>query len=155
MSTADAPLARPLTPDDLDRVIAIDAALSGHARPEFFKKRLESALGSPDGFITAAVDGPDGLDGYAIARVQRGEFGADHTVAVLDVIGVSPDATHHGLGHALVNRLDDRMRKHGITEMRTQADWKRHDLLRFFEDIGFDLAPYHVLRCDVARAADF
>lgn len=155
MPASTAPKARPLSPEDLDRVVAIDTHLAGRARPQFFEKRLASALADPDGFITAAVDGGDGIDDFAIARVQRGEFGSDHAVAVLDVIGVDPDAAHRGIGHALIGRLDERMRKRGIREMRTQADWRQHDLLRFFEDVGFALAPFHVLECDSSHPVDF
>lgn len=155
MPGADTSQARPLTSDDLNRVIAIDAELSGRERPIFFQKRLDAALNAPDGFITAAVDGTGGIDGYAIARIQSGEFGSDHAVAVLDVIGVDPGATHRGIGHALMARLDARMRKRGVREMRTQADWRHHELLRFFEDVGFGLAPFHILQRDNSDPVDF
>lgn len=152
---APAPLARALTPDDLEGVIAIDARLSGRARRTFFQHRLKAALAAPAGFITAAADGPHGLAGFAIARIQQGEFGQAREVAVLDVIGVAPDAAHHGVGHALIARLDERMRARGIADMRTQAGWRHHDLLRFLENVGFGLAPYTVLELDLATPRDF
>lgn len=151
MSPSDATTARALTPEDLGPVVAIDAQLSGRKRQVFFQKRLDAALANPRGFLTAATDGPDGLTGFAIARIQSGEFGTEHAVAVLDVIDVATDAQHHGVGRALMAHLDTQMLAHGVTEMRTQAPWSARSLLRFFEDTGFTLAPYHILDSDLTR----
>src|SRR3990172_5103557 len=67
---------RALLPGDLDRVSEIESRITGHSRKGFLEKRFAAAAKSPDGFIacTAVRDGK--LAGYAIARIQEGEFGA-------------------------------------------------------------------------------
>ena len=55
-----------------------------------------------------ALDDPSGeLTGYAIARIQNGEYGSEHGAAVLDVLAVDPDARHGGAGHALLGAIMD------------------------------------------------
>ena len=137
---------RPLRPDDLERVVNIDAANSGRSRHLFFEKRLQAALGDPHGFVAKAVENSEGqLTGFAIARIQNGEFGDDHRIAVLDVIGVDPDARHSGAGKALLDGIVADLTKLKISEMRTQVDWQDSDLMHFFAGVGFDLAFDQVL----------
>ncbi len=137
---------RPLKPDDLDRVVEIDARIIGRSRRVFFEKRLAAALADPAGFVALAVANSGGqLTGFAIARIQNGEFGIDHRIAVLDVIGVDPLAQHGGGGTALLDGITERLRKINITELRTQVEWQNRDLTHFFAAAGFDLAFDQVL----------
>ncbi|TFH28809.1 MAG: GNAT family N-acetyltransferase, partial [Deltaproteobacteria bacterium] len=75
---------RSLHRDDLERVSGIESRITGHSRKGFLEKRLGATAGSPDGFITCAAVIGGKLAGYAIARIQEGEFGAPDAVAVLD-----------------------------------------------------------------------
>ncbi len=137
---------RPLSPEDLDRVVDIDACITGRSRRLFFEKRLAAALADPHGFVTLAVEEPgQELIGFAIARIQNGEFGDDHRIAVLDVIGVDPDDQHSGAGRVLLEGMSERLKKMNIGEMRTQVDWQDHDLMHFFAASGFNLAFDQVL----------
>ena len=47
---------RPLTIDDFDAVVAIDANLSGNWRQRFYTKRLAAALEKPKDFIYVGID---------------------------------------------------------------------------------------------------
>jgi len=142
---------RSLMPDDLERVVAIDGGITGRSRRLFFEKRLQAALGDPHGFVALAVDRSDEqLIGFAIARLQNGEFGDDHRIAVLDVIGVDPDARHSGAGTVLLDGIVGRLKKMNIGEMRTQVDWQNRDLMQFFAAAGFGLAFDHVLERPLA-----
>ena len=141
MSTAKKPELRPLVADDLERVVEIDRRLSGRSRRGFFKKRLAAAEADPETFIAVAVEDGKVLQGFAIARIQTGEFGDEEPVAILDTIGVETDLQARGLGRILMSGLDDGMRKQGVHEMRTQADWTYQSLIRFFAGVGFTLAP--------------
>ena len=138
---------RMLTADDLERVIEIDRTITGRSRRGFFEKRLEAAEAGIDPFIVVGTEHEGVLSGYAIARVQQGEFGEAEAMAMLDAIGVDPDEQHHGHGALLMQGLLERMKKTGIGELRTQADWNNHDLLRYFAAQGFVLAPRLVLEC--------
>ena len=143
---------RPLKPEDFEAVVEIDRRITGRARRLFFEKRLEAALADSSGFVSVALeDGRGKLIGYSIARVQSGEFGEDRRTAVLDVIGVDPDSRKHRHGTRLLEALTDLARKHGVDELRTQVDWSDGELIQFFANAGFLLAPSQVLERPTAR----
>jgi len=143
---------RPLSPQDLERVVEIDARIMGRSRRKFFEKRLQAALADGHGFVTLGLAGTGGaLQGYAIARIQNGEYGDEKRAAVLDVIGVDPDASHDGGGRALLEGMTDTLKKLKIDELRTQVDWKDQGLVRFFASAGFQLAPEQILERPVSR----
>lgn len=154
MSSHEIAVPRPLRPEDLEPVVAIDANITGRTRRVFFEKRLQAALSNPHGFIAKAVDNLDGdLAGFAIARIQNGEFGDDHRVAVLDVIGVDPHDRHVGAGTVLLENISAELKKLNISEMRTQVDWEDSGLMHFFAAAGFELAFEQVLERAVGREA--
>jgi GNAT superfamily N-acetyltransferase len=151
MGSQSSGVLRALRPADLDAVVEIDRRITGRSRRVFFERRLKAALADPAGFIAVAVDSDDACTGFAIARLQNGEFGDDRRVAVLDVIGVDPGQQGAGVGTLLLEGTTARMRKHDVHELRTQVDWRDQDLIRFFAAIGFGLAPRQVLERAVAR----
>lgn len=139
---------RPLARTDLDRVVALDTALEGRSRREYFSRRLGAALRQPKQHVQlAALDG-DGLAGFVLARVLRGEFGRMRPALRLEAIGVRQDAKGSGIGGQLFAALVDWARSHDIDEVRTQAAWNRHAMLRWLDSVGFELAP----ACVVDRA---
>ncbi len=146
--------ARVLGVDDVERVIAIDRAHSGHARRHFFEKRFAAARVHPDDFIHLGVMQGNSLRGFAIARILRGEFGREHAIAVLDAIGVEAESRERGIGQALMEELSEIMRCRGIRSLQSQADWTNHDLLRFFDAAGFKLGPRLALQRSVAELLD-
>ena len=133
--------ARLLGADDIERVIAIDRAHSGHSRRHFFEKRFAAARAQPDDYVHIGVMRGGSLRGFAIARVLRGEFGHEHAVAVLDTIGVEVESRERGIGQALIEELGKTMRRRGVRSLQSQADWTNSGLLRFFAAAGFELAP--------------
>jgi len=141
---------RSLHRDDLDRVSAIESRITGYSRKGFLEKRFAAAAQSPDGFIACAAVRDERLSGYALARIQEGEFGARDAVAVLDVIGIDPDAQGKGIGKALLAEMERRMKARGIDTMRTQVDWGSPPMLRFFSSTGFLLAPAQILERDTS-----
>ena len=132
---------RPLGRGDVEQVIAIDRSYSGHSRRHFFEKRLAAAAAHPDDYIHLGAVRGGSLRGFVIARVLRGEFGHEHTVAVLDSIGVEAESRERGVGQALMAALGNAMRGRGARSLQSQADWTNHALLRFFAAAGFELAP--------------
>ncbi len=141
---------RYLQPDDLERVVEIDAAITGRQRRQFFVRRLEAALGDNSHFVAAATEKDGRLTGFAIARVQEGEFGATHRAGVLDGIGVDPAFMGQGYGHALLDGLCQQLEKRQAATLRTQVAWSDHDLMHFFAGRGFDLASIRILECDTS-----
>ncbi|MCP5368287.1 MAG: GNAT family N-acetyltransferase [Hyphomicrobiales bacterium] len=136
---------RPLRADDLDRVVAIDEKTLGRSRRAFYEKRLNTALTFPDSFIVVAAETDGELSGFGIARIQTGEFGEAGSAAVLDILGVDPDARHHGIGHQVLAAIEDVMRRKDIHELRTQADWGATEMAGFMASVGFEMAPMVIM----------
>ena len=143
--------ARTLDLGDLERVIAIDSAHTGRSRRRFFEKRFAAAAARPQDFVPIGIDRNGALRGFAIARIQRGEFGREQAVAVLDAVGVEPHSRERGVGRALINELIEALDRLGVHSLQSQTAWNNHDLVRFFAASGFALAPRLVLERSVAE----
>ncbi len=154
VSTATKHDARPLAADDIDRVIAIDRAHSGHSRRSFFEKRFAAAAARPDDFVLIGMSRGGSLRGFVTARILRGEFGREHAIALLDGLGVAPECQELGVGHELINDLLHILRRKGVRSLQSQADWTNQVLVHFFAASGFELAPRLVLERGVAAPLD-
>lgn len=140
---------RPLTRQDLDAVVAIDAVIGGYTRRGYFERRLDAALREPKLHAQFAAADEKGLAGYILARVLEGEFGRREPGLRLEVIGVRSDAKGHGVGGSLFDALSDYGRRHGFADVRTTAAWNDSRMVRWLDAMGFTLAPNHVIDCDV------
>jgi GNAT superfamily N-acetyltransferase len=143
--------ARSINTGDLERVIAIDRAHTGHSRRRFFEKRFAAAAAHPDDFVQIGLTRGGSLRGFAIARLSRGEFGREDVVAVLDVVGVELESQDRGVGQALIEQLIEILRRKGVRSLHSQASWASHHLLRFFDTAGFQLCPRMVLERSVTE----
>lgn len=144
---------RALAKEDLDAVVAIDAEIEAHSRRDYIERRLAAALREPALHAQfAAVEG-DQLVGYLLARVLVGEFGRPHPGLRLEIVGVHNQARGIGVGAQLLQALLTHARKHGLSELHTSAAWNDHDMLRWFNAMGFTLAPERWLDCQVSGGA--
>jgi GNAT superfamily N-acetyltransferase len=141
------PQLRPLAAADLERVVALDAALGGHSRRAYFERRLGAALRDPEHHLQYAADDAWDLGGFALARVLAGEFGRDRPALMLEVIGVSFQHRGRGIGALLLRELESEAARRGVRELWTQASWRQERMLRFLARSGFELAPPPVLGC--------
>jgi len=142
---------RTVDANDLERVVAIDRAHTGHSRRRFFEKRFAAAAAHPDDFVQIGLTSGGVLRGFAIARLLRGEFGRDKVVAVLDVLGVEPESRDRGLGQSLIERLVEIAKQKEVHSLHSRASWANHQMLRFFDASGFRLSPRLVLERSVAN----
>jgi GNAT superfamily N-acetyltransferase len=140
---------RPLARENLEAVVAIDAAIEGRPRYDYFERRLKAALQEPKLHAQFAATDSAGLAGYILARVLEGEFGHGEPGLRLEVVGVRDDARGHGVGRQMFDALADWARRHGIRDLRTQATWNDHRMVRWLDAMGFVLAPNHVVDCAV------
>jgi GNAT superfamily N-acetyltransferase len=145
---------RPLSTGDVERVIAIDRAHTGYSRRRFFDKRFAAAKAHPDDFVHIGVMRGGMLRGFATARIVQGEFGRQDAIAVLDGLGVAPESQERGVGHELIDELVRLTRGKGVFSLQSEAEWKNHELVRFFDASGFRLAPRLVLERPVAELLD-
>jgi len=93
---------KPLSADDLEAVIAIDATIAGKSRRGFFEKRLAAALKNPGDYVYVGLHEGGALIGYVLAKLVAGEFGQPDAKASIDAIGVAPDHQGRGAGHQLL-----------------------------------------------------
>jgi ribosomal protein S18 acetylase RimI-like enzyme len=140
---------RALTQQDLDAVVAIDAALDGRVRRAYFQRRLASALKQPALHVQLAAVDADGLAGCILARRTSGEFGRPHPALRLEVVGVRADRRGQGVGQRLMDALASYAGRHGVSELRTTATWNNHRMLQWLDAMGFTLAPDRVVECAV------
>lgn len=154
MSAATETLAvRALAREDLAAVVAIDAALEGRPRGAYIERRLAAALREPQLHAQFAAQDEKGLVGYMLARVLEGEFGRTEPGLRLELVGVRADQRGHGAGRALFSALLQWTRRHGIRDLRTTALWRDSAMLRFFDAMGFALAPHQIIDCAVDGGA--
>jgi ribosomal protein S18 acetylase RimI-like enzyme len=141
---------RRLRPQDLDRVVDLDARVVGRSRRGYLEHKLRVNLleSSVEVSLGAEVDGS--LVGFLLARVWTGEFGVTEPVAVMDTIGVHPDFQGRGVGRALLDQLRVNLRGLGVGSLRTEVGWEAQPLLRFFHDEGFAPARRLSLELDLS-----
>lgn len=145
---------RPLQPRDLDAVVAIDQAIEGRPRRAYIQRRLEAALREPSRHVQyAAVDGDGALAGYLLARQLLGEFGRVQTGLRIELVGVRRERQQQGVGRRLLDALADSARRRGVDELRSAARWNQHEMLRWFDAMGFELAADRIVDCAVAGGA--
>jgi ribosomal protein S18 acetylase RimI-like enzyme len=144
---------RRLARDDVDGVVEIDALTLGRSRHTYFVRRLAAALREPTGHLQIAAVEAGELVGYVLARVLEGEFGHDVRAIAIEAIGVRYDMKGTGIGRRLLDALASDARRAGIAELRTQAAWNDHAMLRWLDENGFELAHNHIVDCAVRAGA--
>jgi GNAT superfamily N-acetyltransferase len=140
---------RALARTDLDAVVAIDATIGGRPRRAYFERRLSAALREPSLHAQFAADDGRGVAGFILARVLEGEFGRSEPGLRLEVVGVRDNVQGQGVGRALLGTLAKWGERHGISDVRTQSDWRDHGMLRWLAATGFVLADNLVVDCAV------
>lgn len=136
---------KPLSPNDLAAVIAIDAAASGLSRRGYFEKRLAAATENPRDYVFVGVFEKDALAGFAFAKLVNGAFGIAGASASLDAFGVDPSHELQGLGLKLLTEVENVLRHKGVTKLTSQVNWDQWPVLSFLAHSGFEMAPRIVL----------
>lgn len=142
---------RPLTPGDLERVVAVDGAAAGRTRRGFYSKRFGALARDPAAEVALAAEREGQVVGFAFAHLLDGEFGGVAPVGVLDALAVEEAARSGGVARALLEALEAELRRRGVRELRTQAEWTQHGLASFFSAAGFKLSPRLVLEREVDK----
>lgn len=144
---------RALVPADLEEVVAIDAAIEGRKRRDYIERRLQAARREPELHAQFAAVDAQGLAGFLLARVLHGEFGRHQPALRIEHVGVRQALRSRGVGGQLFAALTAWGARHGATELHSAADWRRADILRWFDRMGFELAPHHVVESAVDGGA--
>lgn len=147
----DAVFVRNLRADDLDALVAIDAASVGRRRDRFLASKLKQAFADTGIAASLVAESDDHVVGFALARVYYGEFGVIEPAAVLDVVGVHPDYRGRRVASALIDQLRMNLLGLGIPTLQTEVRWDSGDLIAFFRSEGFLPAPRLCLDLDLSR----
>jgi ribosomal protein S18 acetylase RimI-like enzyme len=147
----DLVLVRNLRADDLDRLVAIDAAATGRRRERFLALKVKQAFSDSGIAASLVAELDEHVVGFVLARVYYGEFGVVEPAAVLDVLGVHPDYRGRHIAAALVDQLRTNLLGLGIPTLQTEVRWSNPELITFFQHEGFTIAPRLCLDLDLAR----
>lgn len=140
---------RRLTAQDFATVVALDAASTGHPRTSYFERRLKTALAQPALHLQFGAERGGELVGFMMARQMHGQFGRAEFSLRLETIGAVASMRGHGIGSALLAKLEDEARRLKVPEIRTTASWRDHAIMQFLDHAGFEMGEGLVVECDV------
>jgi len=127
---------RPLSKEDLEAIVEIDAKVLGENRKDYWDKKLRLTNDkSSQVSLVAEVEGK--ILGFILGDVSGWEFGVSDTIGWIDTIGVDPAYQKKGLATALANELIKRLKVIGVRTIYTLVSWNDWDLLQFFHAMGF------------------
>lgn len=133
---ADVVSVRPVKRTDLPEVIAIDAAVTGLEKQDYWRSVYRRyGIGGKDQrhFLVAVADGR--IVGFLIGEVRDWEFGSPPCGWVF-AIDVHPDARQHGVGTRLLEAISALFRRAGVTKLRTMLASDNTLILSFFRSQG-------------------
>jgi len=137
LETTPVVLVRSMREDDLEAVVAIDAASTGRHRPHYFQRMLMRTVKEADFQISLVAEVEGVVAGCVIATLFYGEFGVMEPAASIDAIGVLKGYRRQHVGQALMRQLRLNLSGLRIETVRTEVLWDDFDLLRFFKSEGF------------------
>lgn len=133
--------------EDMESVVALDAAIVGRTRHLYFQRRLKAALEQTQRHVQFSAERNGRFVGFIKARKQLGEFGRAEPALLLEAIAVAPGEQGQGIGTALLGRLESEANRMGVPAIRTTASWRDHAIMKFFDAAGFDFSRNMVLEC--------
>jgi ribosomal protein S18 acetylase RimI-like enzyme len=126
---------RPMEPEDIDSVLAIDSKITGVRRAATYTDLIIGDLGKiPDLSFVAEVNGE--VQGFVLAR--RAYFGEPFTeVGLIQILGVDPDHWRQGIATQMVNTLVETCQDKKLNAVRIMVDESDDQLQSLFQRVGF------------------
>lgn len=132
---------------DLESVVALDAANAGRSRQFYFERRLKAALAHTAMHVQFSAEQSGMVLGFMMARQLLGEFGRAEPALRLETMGVAQCEQGQGIGTALLAKLESEAKRMGVPSIRTTASWRDHAIMQFFDRAGFELSQNLVVDC--------
>ena len=135
---------RPVQAPDLPKISALDARLTGTAKPDYWREML-----GPNRHFLLAENEQGQFAGFIAGEIRAWEFGQPPAGWVF-AIQIDPKVRLKGVGSALFEALVGRFKEQGVTRVRTLVDRKDHLILSFFRAQGMVAGPSLQLDIDVS-----
>ncbi|MBA4391466.1 MAG: N-acetyltransferase [Syntrophus sp. (in: bacteria)] len=127
---------KPLTIKDLNAVVAIDYALLGKKRSAYWANKLEQASTSGIPSLAAEADGK--LIGFILGKASGWEYAIPENIGWIDTIGVVKEWQEKGVSQLLFKEMYSMFKKVGVDTIYVFVEWRKWDLMKFFESMGFN-----------------
>jgi ribosomal protein S18 acetylase RimI-like enzyme len=140
---------RAVRSEDLKDVIALDAAITGIEKRDYWQavlRRYGVAGDAQRQFLVAEAEGR--VVGFVIGEVRDWEFGSPPCGWVF-AINVRPDARQAGVGTRLLAAICVGFRRAGVTKVRTMLARDNTLILSFFRSQGMMAGPFIPLEMDL------
>jgi ribosomal protein S18 acetylase RimI-like enzyme len=126
---------RPMEPEDIDSVLAIDSKITGVRRAATYTDLIIGDLGKiPDLSFVAEVNGE--VQGFLLAR--RAYLGEPfNEVGLIQILGVDPDHWRQGIATKMVNALLDTCQEKKLNAVQIMVDERDNQLQNLFQRLGF------------------
>jgi GNAT superfamily N-acetyltransferase len=135
---------RPVQASDLPTISALDARLTGSAKPDYWQEML-----APNRQFLIAESDKGALAGFIAGEIRAWEFGQPPAGWVF-AIQIEPRLRLKGVGSQLFEALVARFKEKGVTRVRTLVDRKDHLILSFFRAQGMVAGPSLQLDMDLS-----
>jgi ribosomal protein S18 acetylase RimI-like enzyme len=133
---------RPVQAADLADVIALDAAMTGIEKGDFWRDMLARLVSRSDRHFLVAEDPKRGpIRGYIVGEVRAYEFGSDPCGWVI-AIGVDPRFRVRRTGEKLFDAMCDCLRADGVATVRTMVAREDRLDMAFFRAQGMMAGPF-------------
>lgn len=131
---------RALTPEDVNRIAAIEALIIGcEPRADYWESKLKSYLQSGEPAVGLESNGQ--LLGYMMGFIRGREFGLPDLTGWIELMGVDPRHHGRGIGRQMMQALLNYFRESGVKEIYTLVENKQENLQSFFKSMNFEPAP--------------
>jgi len=140
---------RPVRRGDLDRIIAIDATVTGLEKRSYWRsiyQRYAATAEAGRQFLVADSGGR--VVGFVIGEVRDWEFGSPPCGWVF-AIDVQPEARLGGVGARLLDAICAAFRRAGVRKVRTMLSRDNTLILSFFRSQGMMTGPFIPLEMDL------
>ncbi len=127
---------------DVDAVFALDLMNVTEDKPAYWHGIFDRYVttGRAGGFfLVAEINGQ--VIGFIVGEVRAWEFGSP-PVGWVFALGVSPDSRELGVGELMLKEMCQRLKKAGVTTVRTMVDRENKLTLSFFRSQGLRTGRY-------------
>jgi ribosomal protein S18 acetylase RimI-like enzyme len=141
---------RPVRPDDLSAVVALDTEATGMRKPAYWKERFSwYGRDHRDRFFLVAERGGE-VAGFILGDVRAWEFGSPPSGWIF-AINVRRSERLHGIGTLLYQAICERFRQAGVQMVRTMPSKDAQLVMSFFRGQGFMAGPFVLLERTISR----